>query len=393
MPKLGLTMTEGTLAEWRVKRGDRVSAGDVLFVVETEKIANEVEAPADGEIREILVDAGNTVPVGTAIARWTGPGPQVEPASPAAVASAAAPAPPSPNASSSAAPSRIVATPLARRLSRQFGVDLRAVVGRGPRGRIKAADVIAAKDRMPRAADGASVPRPPPPAPGVFERADTVQAAIARRLTAAKQEIPHFYVATEADVSAVVAMRAQLNAGPGPKISVTHIILAAAGRALMDSPDANRVWHDGGFMQIASPDIGVAVQTPRGLLAPVLRAVGRMPLDDVARNATVLIERSREGRLQPDDLSGGALTVSNVGMHNVTYLTPIVNPGQVAILGVGSVREVFRPDANGAPALKREIGLVLAADHRVLDGVSAAAFLNRIVHYLEHPVLLMRAPQ
>lgn len=384
MPKLGLTMTEGMLAEWRVKRGDRVSAGDVIFVVETDKIANEVEAPADGEIREIIVEAGTTVPVGTAIARWTGPGIQAEAPAPGAStpATTQGPALEARNTSVSTS-SRVVATPLARRLGRQFGIDLTTIAGSGPRGRIKAADVVAVKNHAP-------LPSSPL---GAFERADSVHATIARRLTAAKQEIPHFYVAAEADVSTLLTMREQLNSGAGPKISVTHVIIAAAGRALVDLPDANRIWHDGGFLRIATPDVGVAVQTPRGLLAPVLRAAGGMALDDVASSAAALIERSREGGLKPDDLTGGGLTVSNVGMHDVTYLTPIVNPGQSAILGVGSIRKVFRPDANGAPILKREIGLVLAADHRVFDGVSAAAFLNRVVHYLEHPALLTRVPR
>jgi pyruvate dehydrogenase E2 component (dihydrolipoamide acetyltransferase) len=128
------------------------------------------------------------------------------------------------------------------------------------------------------------------------------------------------------------------------------------------------------------------------LLAPVLRAAGHLSLDELAAVATALVERTRQGRLKPDDLVGGALTVSNVGMHDVTYLTPIIHPGQSAVLGVGSIRQVFRPDASGAPVLRHEIGLVLAADHRVFDGVGAAALLNRIAHYLERPALLLRRP-
>jgi pyruvate dehydrogenase E2 component (dihydrolipoamide acetyltransferase) len=382
MPKLGLTMTEGTLAEWRVKRGDRVSGGDVLFIVETDKIANEVEAPAAGEIHEIIVEAGSTVPVGTPVARWTGPD-----------SSTTADRPERPDVSSSASSVRILATPYARRLSTEFGIDLGRIAGSGPRGRIKAADVIAAKDRAVRADGSAAGTTPASSELGEFEPADRVQAATATRLTAAKQQIPHLYAATEANAFALLAMREQLRAGTGPRISITHLMIAAAGRALTDLPRANRVWRDGGFLRIASPHVGVAVQTPRGLLAPILRDAGHLSLDEVAAAATGLVERSRRGGLKPDDLAGGALTVSNVGMHNVTYLTPIVNPGQSAILGVGSLRQVFRPDANGAPVLKHEIGLVLAADHRVFDGVSAATLLNRIIHYLERPALLMRVPR
>jgi pyruvate dehydrogenase E2 component (dihydrolipoamide acetyltransferase) len=153
------------------------------------------------------------------------------------------------------------------------------------------------------------------------------------------------------------------------------------------------VWRDSGFLNFGSIDVGIAVQTDRGLMAPVLRHADRMDLDEISESSSALIERGRTGRLTLDDLDGGALTVSNVGMHNVTYLTPIVNPGQTAILGVGSVRDTFRPGARGEPVLKRELGLVLAADHRVSDGVEAAKFLNRIVHHIENPVALMRKPQ
>jgi pyruvate dehydrogenase E2 component (dihydrolipoamide acetyltransferase) len=382
MPKLGLTMTEGTLAEWRVKPGDRVSAGDVLFVVETDKIANDVEAPAAGEIREIIVEAGCTVPVGTTVGRWTGPDPTATPEPPERA-----------DTSSSPLSGRLVATPFARRLGREFGIDLRALAGTGPRGRIRGADVLAAKDGAARVDGSTGRTSPRAPELGEFERADRVRASIAVRLTEAKQQIPHLYVATEVDASALRNLREQLNVGSALRITITHVIMASAGRALTDLPQANRVWREGGFVRMATPDVGLAVQTPRGLLAPVLRGAGHMSLDELAAAATTLIERSREGGLQPDDLLGGALTVSNVGMYNVTYLTPIVNPGQSAVLGVGSVREVFRPDASGAPVLKHEIGLVLAADHRVFDGVSAAALLNRISHYLQRPVLLLRPPR
>jgi len=385
MPKLGLTMTEGLLAEWKVKPGDRIEAGQIICVIETEKIANEIEAPTAGEMIEILVPPGSTVAVGVAIARWTGAGTiAVQSEDSAEVPAAASSEAPAVLLAKPKVVGRVIATPLARRLSRQASIDLASISGSGPRGRIKAADVITATNR----ACGQVVQ------PGTsFEQADSVKLAVARRLTGAKRDIPHFYVATEAEVTSLLSLREQLNSGTDVRISLTHIVICAVARALADCPEVNRVWRETGFSKLATVDIGIAVQTDRGLMAPVLRNAGRMGLDEVTSASTALIERSRSGQLTLDDLSGGALTVSNVGMHNVTYLTPIVNPGQTAIIGVGSVRELFRPGAHGEPSLKRELGLVMAADHRVLDGVSAAKYLNRVLHYLQNPALLLRKPQ
>lgn len=378
MPKLGLTMTEGMLAEWRVQPGARVEAGDVLFVVETEKIATDIEAPGPGEIRELLVPAGSTVPVGAPVARWTG-------AAPAADAPAAVSAPPAPPA---AADRRIIATPLARRLARERGIALAELTGSGPRGRIKARDVPAAARPAP--------PAPPPAAAmaeGEFIPLDRVRAAAARRLTQAKQEIPHFHLGATAEISRLLALREEWRDLPGvPRLTVTHAVLAAIGRALLAMPELNRVWAGEGWRRLPSPDVGLAVDTPRGLFAPVLRDAGRLPLDVLARRADALVERARDGRLSPDELQGGSITLSNVGMHGARFLVPIVNPGQSMILGLGAAESVFRPDAGGAPALRREMTLVLAADHRVLDGAAAATFLARIIAFLEKPLALLLAP-
>jgi len=388
MPKLGLTMTEGLVAEWRVGVGDTVAKGEVLFVVETDKIANEVEAPGPGTVEAILVDAGATVPVGAPVARWTGPGlaaadagaaPEMGPTE-AVAAPEAAPAPAV--RPTGGAGGRVVATPLARRIARERGIDLAAVAGSGPRGRIKAADL-----------EGAAPAAAPAPAPsGARIAPDSVHKAMARRMVAAKRDVPHFYLSSEAEASALLDLRTRLNdLGDLPRITLNHMILAAAGIALAELPEANRIWVDDEFLALAEPDVGVAVQTERGLFAPVIRNAGRLGLDGIAREADRLAAAARAGTLAAGELDGGALTVSNAGMHNVTRFAPIVNPPQAAILGVGSVREVFRPDAEGRPALRREIGLVLSCDHRVLDGVRGLELLNRIIALLESPLRLLRA--
>ncbi|HYG85401.1 MAG TPA: dihydrolipoamide acetyltransferase family protein [Azospirillum sp.] len=391
MPKLGLTMTEGVLAEWRVRPGDRFRAGDVILVVETDKIASEVEAETDGVLVETTIPAGETVPVGTAIGRWSTDGtatappprpatPSVEPSQPAAApVPAPAPAP--------ASGERVRATPLARRRAKDLGLDLATVAGSGPRGRIKVADVEAAARRAPAPV---AVAKPA----GERQKPSAMQQTMARRLSAAKREVPHFYLAAEAEVSELLALRERLNsdAGGGPRLTLTHFVLAAVGRSLADQPEMDRVWDEGEILTLGTGDVGMAVNTPRGLVAPVLRGLTTKPLDRLAAEAGALTERARAGRLAEEDFQGGAISVSNAGMHNVTYMTSIINPGQSSILGVGSVRPTFRPDDNGAPVLRRELGLVLSADHRLFDGITALTFLNRIIAYLERPLRLLRAP-
>jgi pyruvate dehydrogenase E2 component (dihydrolipoamide acetyltransferase) len=378
MPKLGLTMTEGLVAEWKVAPGDRVRAGDVLFVVETDKIATEIQAETGGEIAELLVPAGSTVAVGTPVARWRS-------TSEARGDTPADPPPPAGGDESPAGGHRVLATPLARRLARERGIALSTLRGSGARGRIKARDV------------------PPRPTPTVAEEARLIGAAprppervrlmVAERLSQAKREIPHFYVGAAADVTRLLALREEWQAIAGAtRFTVTHAILLACGRALLEEPALNRIWTDEGWLGLAGSAVGLAVETPRGLFAPVLRDVGRMSLEHLARAAAGLVERARAGLLTQDDMAPASLTVSNVGMHGARFLVPIINPGQAMILGIGASEAVFRPDASGAPRLRHEITLVLAADHRVLDGAEAARFLARIVRHLEQPLALLRTP-
>lgn len=375
MPKLGLTMTEGLIAEWHVQPGTRVAPGDVLFVVETEKIATDIEAPDAGEITEILTPAGASVAVGTPVARWTGATltePALSPSTPVTPAT-------------SASAARIIATPLARRLARARGITLAALTGSGPRGRIKARDV-------PPAAPGSAAPVAETAAGEVIPL-DHVRAAAARRLTQAKQDIPHFYVGAAAEIARLLTLAEEWRSLPGtPRLTLTHWVLAAIGRALIAMPEINRVWEGEGWRYLASPDIGLAVDTPRGIFAPVLHAAGHLALDALAHQTHALVARARAGKLTPDELRGGSITLSNVGMHGARFLMPIVNPGQSMVLGLGAMEQLFRPDAAGAPRLCREVTLVLAADHRVFDGVAASAFLARIIAFLQQPLALLLAP-
>lgn len=396
MPKLGLTMTEGLVAEWCVASGDSVKQGDVIFVVETEKVANEITADADGVMGEILVPVGETVPVGAVVARWTGPGQRASAEAAVAPVAESKPAPQAAQPQAEATPvnpaGRVVATPLARRQAEELGVALQNVQGSGPHGRIKAADVRAAA--ATKQAAPATLPAQQAVMVPAAERApaSSLVQAMARRMVEAKQNTPHFYLSAEAEVSELLALRTRLNAQQGQvKLTLNHFIVAAVARALEALPLQNRIWDGGDVVQFRTIEVGVAVSTGRGLMAPVLHDLGGCSLDEIARRADQLVQRVRDGKASRDDMQGGAITVSNAGMFNVTYMTPIINPPQSAILGVGSIRDVFRPDATGAPVLKREMGLVLAGDHRLHDGTSGLQFLNRVIDYLQDPYLLLRS--
>ena len=395
MPKLGLTMSEGVLLEWKAAPGERVAKGQIIFVVETDKAATEIEAQADGVLEEQIVAEGETAAVGAIVGRLSSEGAAptgkaksgLTPDAPSPEV-AAAPASPSARQPSTRRKGRIVATPLARRVARERGIDLSGLTGSGPHGRIKRIDV----ENAPKPAGSSPVLRDAAKATRV--KPSPTQASMARRLAAVKQGVPHFYLSSEVEVSALLALREQVNAdAERPRLTLNHFILAAVGRALCDLPKANRVWAEGEILTFAQSDVSMAVETDKGLFVPVVREAGTMSLDEVAAQARALVAKTRAGNLAAADMEGGAVAVSNAGMHDVTWLTPIINPGQSAIIGVGSVREVFRPDSAGAPELRREMGLVFSGDHRVHTGVEGLEFLNRVKAYLENPLRLLRHGQ
>lgn len=396
MPKLGLTMTEGLVADWIVQPGDTFGIDDAVFVVETDKVANEIPAEAAGVLQEIVVPVGNTVPVGTVIAYWedgqqgdlTAPrkAGTVQPASCPDIATTPSARFDNRNRCNET-PTRVKASPLARRLAKQKGIALVDLQGSGPKGRIVARDVEAA------AIDHAQAVREQPvPSGAHFEvvKPSSIQTAIARRLTQGKQDTPHFYLTLDVEVSRLVEIRREINeSDDGPRLTLNHFVVLAVARAIRSIPQANRVWAADGILAFKQIDVGVAISTERGLMAPAVRDVGDVSIVELARRLDAVTSRARSGTLVPQDNGTPAITVSNAGMHNVTYMTSIINPGQSMILGVGSIKEVFRPDASGQPALRREMGLVLSADHRITDGVAALNFLNAIARLLEHPARLL----
>lgn len=409
MPKLGLTMTEGLLAQWRIAPGQHFLAGEVLFVVETEKVANEIEAEHDGTLASILVGEGDTVAVGTRVAILAPVGYGHEGSGPSGMPLDGSPTARKLIVENALDPDtisgtgrggritkgdvlRVIATPYARKLAAARSIDLRSVEGTGPNGRIKAADLPDAEtDAGPGAESSSTAADSAAPAFEIVP--DAVRLATARRVSAAKRDIPHFTLSDQIEVDALLAMRAQLNREPGRvRVSVTHLIIKALGLVLTAMPEVNRIWQDDRILAFRSADVALVTDTPQGLRIPVVRDAGRRSLDEIAVRAIALAVRARTNSLTASDVGGGSIAVSNVGMFGVTSITPIINPPQAMILGVGARRAVFRPDAQGAPALRAEIVLTLACDHRVIDGAPAARFLHTVVKTLEAPYRLLRAP-
>ena len=390
MPKLGLTMTEGVLLEWHVGAGDEFRAGDMLFVVETEKVANEVQADIDGIIDELLVEEGDIVPVGMPLATLKGgrvselPEKVVTTAEAAVSAVAIEPRQFVKDSDSS----RIVSTPLARKRARELGVDLSRVAGSGPGGRIKVNDLDHLGDsvaqEMPRlqSEHGLQAQEISPSA---------ARLATARRVSAAKTNVPHFYITQDVEVSALQVFRATINRrSPEIRISITHLLIKALGVAMAELPTTNRIWVDDKILAFNQVDIGMVTETADGLRVPIIRDAGRRTLEEVAIEARTLASRAQDGSLTQKEVGGGSVSISNVGMFGASSLIPIINAPQAMILGVGSEQALFRPDEAGHPVLHKEICLTLACDHRVHDGADAARFLARLARILKNPSVSMQ---
>ncbi len=405
MPKLGLTMTEGSVSEWTVTPGSTYKKGECLLVIETDKITNEVAADEDGELIEILVPAGVTVAVGTVLAYWKsansdGTTVSQQPAATTGAKSTEASVPQASTAKT-AAPvvtalspvTRIIASPLAKRLASQQALDLGAITGTGPKGRIVARDIqnhISVSAQTAKNLDQQPSMPEPTSSGYVVQQPTPGQLAVAKRLTVGKQETPHFYLALEADVTNLLALRKEINRdNETNRLTINHFLVKAVAAALNLLPDTNRTWSAEGIRCYSQIDVGIAINTAHGLLAPAAINIGNLGIGQIAHAVDAVITRARNNRLTQADMGTPAITISNAGMHNVTYMSSIINPGQAMILGVGSIKGVFRPDDSGQPVLRQEMGLVLSADHRVMDGVSALEFLNRIVSLLEQPAKML----
>jgi pyruvate dehydrogenase E2 component (dihydrolipoamide acetyltransferase) len=424
MPALSPTMTEGTLARWLKKEGDQIKAGDVIAEIETDKATMEVEAVDEGVLGKILVpDGTENVAVNAPIAILVEKGEAVPSAAapapaPAPVAAAAAPAAvaaPAPAAAATPAASqgeRIVASPLAKRMAQQAGIDLRGVTGTGPNGRIVKADVEAATRRgvapaaapaAVAAAPAAAPVAPPAPAPKVLAPVITaphtavpnssMRKVIARRLSEAKATVPHFYVSMDIEIDALLKLRAELNAkspkGEGAfKLSVNDLIIKAAAATLRRVPKVNASYTEDATILYHDVDISVAVSIDDGLITPIIRKADQKGLSTISNEMKDLAARAKAGKLKPEEFQGGGFSISNMGMYGVSTFAAIINPPQAAILAVGAGQQ--RPVVkDGQLAIATVMTCTLSVDHRVVDGALGAEWLAAFKAIVEDPLSLM----
>jgi pyruvate dehydrogenase E2 component (dihydrolipoyllysine-residue acetyltransferase) len=418
MPALELAQETGKVLKWLKSPGDRVSKGEPIVEIETDKVTVEVEAPASGVLREVSAQPGDVVPVGKTIALIFAAGEAFAEAAPVAPA----PAAPGPaivkasplarkvaeehgvdlaavktasgriekadvlayverrtGAADAGAPAAVVrlaaASPKARRLAAERGVDLRVVRGSGPGGAVLTADVAAAASRAVAATRTA---------PGV----SNVWRIMAERMTASWTTAPHFYLVREVNVSRLVAWRERASTQTGVRITYTDLLVKLVAAALAQHPRANVAWRDGTIVPNAEINIGLAVAIDDGLLVPVLHRVDTLSLAEIASRREDLVSRAQAGKLRPADILGGGFTISNLGMYGVDAFNAIVNPPQAAILAVGRIAERVVA-LKGQPAVQPTMVLTLSCDHRALDGARGAQFLGALAELTEEPLALL----
>ncbi len=422
MPALSPTMTDGTLANWLKNEGDAVEAGDVIAEIETDKATMEVEAVDEGVLGKILVQAGTqNVPVNDVIAVLLEDGEDAsaidaflandnsaasEPAKDETPA--ASPEPAAATAAPTAQPAastgdRIFASPLARRIAKDKGIDLATLKGTGPRGRIVKADVEAAKAGSAAVvAQSSAVSKPAASGPNAQQLADmlgmeyeaipnnNIKKVTAQRLTESKQTIPHFYLSVDCVLDHLLAARKTLNdQGNGAyKLSVNDFVIKASAMALNSYPAANVAWTDDNLLQFKHADISVAVATPTGLITPIVKAAEEKGLVDISAEMKDLASRARDGKLKPHEFQGGTFSISNLGMFGVDNFQAIVNPPQSCIMAVGAGKQVPVVE-NGEIKIRTVMTVTLSTDHRSVDGAVGAEFLQHFKRYIENPVSML----
>ncbi|HEU4763464.1 MAG TPA: dihydrolipoamide acetyltransferase family protein [Gemmatimonadales bacterium] len=401
MEALSPTMEEGRLVEWKKQEGDAVAVGDVLAEVETDKAVMELVARAAGTLLKQVVPVGTTVPVANVVAWLGAPGEAVPeggggaPAAKPAAAKPAAPAPSAPTAAPAPAPvvaaaapaagGRIKASPLARKIAAERGLDLAAVAGSGPAGRIIARDLDGAAAAAPARAGAAPI------VGGGFEDVPLTQIrkTIARRLAQSIGPIPTFYLTMDVDMTRTWEAREALKAlGGDVKVSFNDIIIKAVATGLIRHPACNAWWQDDRIRVWHEAHIGMAVAVEDGLITPVIRHADRKSLREIAAESKDLAQRARDRRLKPEEYTGSTFSVSNLGMFDIEHFTAIINPPEAGIIAVGRIRE--EPAVvDGAVAVRRAMRLTMSCDHRVIDGATGAAFLRTVKQMLENPLALV----
>ena len=441
MPKLSDTMTEGTLVAWKKKKGDKVSTGDVIAEIETDKATMEWESPEDGTLTEIYVEEGGKVEVGQRIAFIGEPGeggekekaPKAEEApkseepkekpketekpAPAEAKEKETAPPPKKKAVDAGVPpaeqkaerpklqeeARVKASPVARRIAAELGVALASVKGSGPNGRVTETDVRAAAKSVAAAPSQAGISgrgptpaqKPPAPKPGTGSRLQLsgMRKGIAERLVQSKAPVPHFYLNIEIDAGPLMAARAELKAGgeaaDTSKITVNDFVLKAAVMAAVKVPKVNASFDGDAIVQYAEVDLGIAVAIEDGLLTPVIRAAQNKSLREISELAKDLASRARNKRMKPEEFQGGSFTVSNLGGMGIDSFSAIINPPQGFILAVGKINKTPVVDNCDQIVVGHRMSIWMSCDHRAIDGALGAEYLKELRHLLENPALLL----
>jgi pyruvate dehydrogenase E2 component (dihydrolipoamide acetyltransferase) len=397
MPKLGLTMEEGTLVRWFKKAGEAVKAGEVIFEVETDKSIQEVESPGNGTLSAILVGEGDCVPVATLVARITsgevvhpaGSGSLAQDASHGSTSIPAAPEGTVPRPAFSSEDSGEVGNALAQKNARRFiswrarkavresGLDLKEIgTGRGPGGRIIESDVMEAAARLTESKNEEWIDL------------THVQRIAAERMAASFSKVPHFYLTVEVNAEHLLKLRdalvPEVQTAFGIRLSISDMLIKIAAAALEGHPRANASWDDGKLRVNGAIHIGLATATPSGLVVPVIRHANLRSTGEIAQIRSRLTSKAQQGVLEPDEMSGGSFTLTNLGMYGIDQFQAIINPPQSVILAVGRIKE--RPvGEDGQVVLKPVFFLSLSCDHRVMDGAGGAAFLQEVVGLIEKP--------
>ncbi len=403
MPALSPTMTEGNLARWLKAEGDAVEAGDVIAEIETDKATMEVEAVDEGVLGKIVVPEGSegvavNAVIGVLLAEGEDaaaigetPAPAQEPA-PAAEPEPQPTAAPPPAAAPAAPGERIAASPLARRMAAQAGLDLAALSGSGTGGRIVKADIDAALAAGPALAEPVRAPPRPAaaPAPGETVRLSTMRRVIAERMAESKATVPHFYLTVDCEIDELLKVRSEINRRiETARISVNDIVIRASALALREVPAANVSWAgEGSMTQHGTVDVSVAVAIPGGLVTPIVRNADAKGLVEIATEMKALAARAREGKLMPEEYQGGSFSISNLGMYGVKSFDAVINPPQACILavGAGEPRPVVR---DGAIVPATVMSCTLSVDHRVVDGAIGAELLGAIKRNIEYPPAML----
>ena len=386
MPKLTDTMEEGVVVKWKKREGEVVGSGDVLAEIETDKAVMDLEAFASGTLRRVLVSEGTTVKAGELIAVIADPDEDIAPVlaetmspAPALKSTQGRPTPPAlPGAQPAGEEDRVKASPRAKALARERGIDLASVTGSGPGGRIVEEDILKAGGTVSPRTTGAT-DRP----------LSQMRKAIARTTTQSKAPVPHFYLTAEIAMDGAERLRTQLKQTRRFHPSLTDVIVKAAAMALTRHPEINVSYIGDALRQHGSIDIGIAVGLDDGLIVPVLRDCGSKTLEQISTEARALIERARTKRLQPHEYTGATFSVSNLGMFEVDNFIAVIMPPEAATIAVGAVRDVPVVGPDGVKPGRR-MTVTLSCDHRALDGVQGAKFLKEFKRILEHPQELIK---